>query len=174
MLVTTQTDSWGMRHEIDYGAPGPAYYRASAWGNAGAVTVAGRELHLRSSITGSRQTLLDGDRELATAEHVGRKNWTVTSADGRVFRFRRTGFWQQSHTRVDDQTLVGHPTATRGSTSTIRVTGVGRSTLTADLPGLPPEAQVCVAVVLLNTWLNHAVLIPIAVAVAIPLFNLAT
>lgn len=166
MLVTTQTDSWGMRHEIDYGAAEPARYRASVWGAGGTVTPEGRELRLRSSTTGMRQALLDGERTLVTAEHVGRKNWSVTTADGHVFRFRRTGMWNQSHEFLDDQAAAG-PHETR----TIRITGTGRTTLTADLPGLPPEAQVCVAAVLLHSWLNNAVLIPVAVAIFVPLFT---
>lgn len=93
--------------------------------------------------TGRRYSLSSGERELAHAERVGRKHWTVSTPDGE-YHFRRRSIWKS------DQEWVSSPDAP-SALGGIRRAGFRRGA-EADLPGLPTPLAVFVLAVVLLMW----------------------
>lgn len=161
MLTTAQTDVWGLHHTLDI-AGTRARFDANWWGMGGRLTVDDDELRLHCSAWGTRYTLTADDRTLATAERVGRKHWSVTAGD-RTYRFERTSLWSQRQALTVDGEPVG----------SARLTSFGTTHMSAELPGMPPFVQAFTAATLLSQWQNHVALIPVMVAVFVPLIATA-
>jgi len=82
---------------------------------------------------------------IASANHVGRTNWTV-EADGRTYEFRRASVWRQEEELHSRGRSVG----------SVRRTSLWRGDAVADLPGLPLSVQVFVLAVVLTKWDSDA------------------
>jgi hypothetical protein len=83
----------------------------------------------------------DADTTIATADRVGRKNWTV-QAGGVSYEFRRPSIWRHEEALLADGHRVG----------SVNRKSVWRSDTVADLPGLPVPVQVFVLAVVLTVW----------------------
>jgi len=78
---------------------------------------------------------------IASANHVGRTNWTV-EADGRTYEFRRGSLWREEEELCSEGRRVG----------SVKRTSIWRGDAVADLPGLPPSVEVFVLAVVLTEW----------------------
>jgi hypothetical protein len=142
MLTARRTGFWRSGYEITVDGRTVIHWERSFWRSGGAYLVGGRRHEVRTNAWGSRYELLDPQGStVATADRVGRKRWTVTSA-GVTYQFQRASMWRA------DQVLVGGG----GQAGLIRRTSNWTGAATADLPGLPEELQVFVFVVVLNMW----------------------
>jgi hypothetical protein len=87
---------------------------------------------------------MNGTR-IASADRVGRKNWTV-EADGRTYEFRRASLWRQEEELHSEGPSVG----------SVRRKSIWRGDAVADFPGLPLSVQVFVLAVALTKWDSDA------------------
>lgn len=120
-----------------------ATWSSSAWRSKGVLDLAGTGYAVRTSgWTQQRAELVDEHgREVAAADRVGRKQWTITT-DRREFTFRRVSAWRSEQALELDGEQVG----------SIRRTGRWKTGAEADLPGLPPQVAVFALVVVLMMW----------------------
>jgi len=95
---------------------------------------------------GSTYAMVDEDgKPIASADRVGRKNWTV-EADGRTYQFHRASPWRQEEELHFEGRRVG----------SVKRKGRWRGDAVADLPGLPLPVQVFVHAVVLAMWDSSA------------------
>lgn len=87
----------------------------------------------------------EGGTRIASADRVGRRDWTI-EADGVTYRFRRASPWRQEEELHADGIRVG----------SVRRTSIWRGDAVADLPGLPLAVAVFVVAVVLTTWDSDA------------------
>jgi hypothetical protein len=114
------------------------------WRSGGTFELEGRTYTIRSNGWGTKYTMTTGsDRVVASAERVGRKNWTV-QAGGHTYSFQRTSIWRQ------EQSLLRQGR----TTGMIKRTSSWRSDATAELPELEPAVRVFVFAVVLTMWDN--------------------
>src|SRR5699024_1672419 len=112
------------------------------WGSGGRFTLHGIDYELRSNMWSAKYALATAQgKPLATANHVGRKHWSV-EAGGVAYRFWRASFWR------GDQAL---PTGAR-QVGLIRRTSSWKMSAEADLPGLDLPMQVFVLAVVVTMW----------------------
>ena len=146
MIEARRTSRWTRAYELSLdGRPLTTFDRAF-WRNAGTFTVDGRRFELRSDLWGSTYRLAEADGTVvASAQRVGRKDWTVQVGD-RTHQFRRRSVW-----RAEEELLVeGQPVGA------IRRTSMWSGGAQADLPGLSPEVAVFALAVVLTHWDNAA------------------
>jgi hypothetical protein len=130
-------------------------WNRSMWRNGGTFELQGRTYTIRANAWGTKYTMITGsDRVVASAERVGRKNWTV-QAGGHTYEFQRTSVWRQEQALLK----AGRPTGV------IKRTSMWRSDAVAELPELDPAVQVFVFAVVLTMWDNAAAA---AAAVSVP------
>lgn len=142
MLVAKKVGFWKNTYEISVAGQLVTTWEKSSWTRGGAVELDGRRLEIRGNLWGTRYTMTDEEgAELAAADRVGRKRWTV-EADGRIHELRRASMWRQEELLLADGREVG----------SIRRSGPWRRDATAELPGLPLPLQVFVFVVTLTKW----------------------
>lgn len=148
MLEATRRSSWKSEWTLSRDGVSLVTVKGSMWKQGATFTLAGREYRVSANWTGSQYALLDAgptgdpDLPLATAERVGRKNWTV-AADGRTHRFRRASIWRSDQELLDDaDRAVGR----------VRRTNAWHTRAEADLPGLPEPVQVFAFAVVLLMW----------------------
>ena len=102
MLEAHRVSSFRPRWEVrEDGAP-LLVLEKKGWRSGVEYTLDGTSYEVRSTWTGSRYTLASGDSEIAHAERIGRKHWSVTTPEGE-FRFRRRSIWKS------DQEWVAGP-----------------------------------------------------------------
>lgn len=144
MLEAHRVSSFRPRWEVrEDGAP-LLVLEKKGWRSGVDYTLDGTPYEVRSTWTGSRYTLVSGDSEIAHAERIGRKHWSVTSPEGE-FRFRRRSIWKS-----DQEWVAGQDSsAVLGS---IRRTGTWRGDAEAQLPGMPGPLAVFVLAVVLLMW----------------------
>jgi hypothetical protein len=118
-------------------------WNPSTWRSKGEFTLDGTQYAVHATgWTQQRAELVDGSgRQVAVADRVGRKHWTI-STDRGEFTFRRPSVWRGDQVLEVDGEQVG----------SIRRLGFWRTTAEADLPGLPPPVEVFALVVVLMLW----------------------
>lgn len=96
---------------------------------------------------GSKYGMVDEDgRRVASADRVGRKNWTV-EADGRTYEFHRASLWRSEEELHFEGRRVG----------SVKRKSIWRGDAVADLPGLSLPVGVFVVAVVLTMWDSAAV-----------------
>lgn len=116
------------------------------WRAGGTFALHGHEYTVRANMWGSTYGMTDErGAAVATAEKVGRKEWTV-GAGGTVYRFRRVSFWRSDQALMDGDREVGRITRD----------GVWKAGAIAELPGLGLPLQVFVIAVVLTMWQQQA------------------
>ncbi|GAA2616396.1 hypothetical protein GCM10010399_54140 [Dactylosporangium fulvum] len=142
MLQARKTSVWRSRYEVVADGRPVTTWDGAFWNNGGDFTLDGRRYEVRGNAWGSRFTMVDGSgAQLARAERVGRKRWTV-EAGGRVHHFQRASVFGSEQELVTDGRRVG----------SVRCTSVWRGDVTADLPGLPLPVQIFVLGVAVAMW----------------------
>ncbi len=144
MLHARKQGAFKRAYDITSGDGTPiATWSPSSWQNKGEFVLDGVRYAVRTEgWIQQRAELVDGQgRELAAADQVGRKQWTIATG-GRGYTFRRASVW-----RADQVLEVGGR-----QVGTIRRTGRWSTGAEADLPGLPPPVAVFTLVVVLMMW----------------------
>ena len=139
--VSSLRPRWEVRED---GAP-LLVLEKKGWRSGVEYTLDGAPYEVRSTWTGNRFTLTRGDAEIAHAERIGRKHWSVSTPDGTEFHFRRRSIWKS------DQDWVSGPDAA-AALGGIRRTGTWRGDAEARLPGMPTPLAVFVLAVVLLMW----------------------
>lgn len=144
MLHARKQGAFKRAYDITTAAGTPvATWSKSTWQNNGEFELDGARYGVRTSgWIQQRAELVEGQgREVAAADQVGRKRWTITTGR-REYTFRRASAWRADQVLEVDGEQVG----------TIRRTGRWTTGAEADLPGLPPPVAVFALVVVLMMW----------------------
>jgi hypothetical protein len=142
MVEARKVSLWRNRYDLTADGERLATWEGRSWRTGGTFELAGRRYDVRSNAWGTRFEMTDQAGMIAaTAERVGRKQWTV-AANGRSYQFRRASMWRAEQLLVDDDRPVG----------SIRRVNRWRGDAVAELPGLPLPLQVFVLAVVLSMW----------------------
>lgn len=143
MLLAEKAGSWPRRYEMSRDGQKLTTFTSGKGQSKGSFRLGGAEFTVRAhAFGGTYELLTETGACVATAEHVGRRNWSVR-ASGEEFAFRRASLTGRR------QELLGTDGEPVGSIS--RAGGI-KFGATADLPGLADEVQVFVTAVLLLRW----------------------
>jgi len=146
MIEARKASVWKNRYDIIADGRRLATWDGSSWKAGGTVELDGRHYEVRANMWGSTYAMVDEDgTRIASADHVGRKNWTV-EADGRTFEFRRASWWRQEEELHSEGLQVG----------SVKRNSMWRGDAVADLPGLPLSVEVFVLAVALTKWDSEA------------------
>ena len=144
MLEAHRASSFRPRWEVrEDGAP-LMVLEKKGWRSGVEYTLDGTPYEVRATWTGTQYALRSGDAEIAHAERIGRKHWSVSTPEGE-FHFRRRSVWKADQEWVD---APDAPTALGGC----RRTGTWRGDAEARLPGMPTPLAVFVLSVVLLMW----------------------
>lgn len=144
MLEAHRVSSFRPRWEVrEDGAP-LLVLEKKGWRSGVEYTLDGAAYEVRATWTGSRYTLTRGEEEIAHAERIGRKHWSVTTPEAE-YHFRRRSIWKSDQEWVPDPDA---PAALGG----IHRTGTWRGDAEAQLPGMPTPLAVFVLAVVLLMW----------------------
>jgi len=114
----------------------------SSWKVGGKIELDGRRFEVRANMGGTKYAMVDeAGTPIASADRVGRKNWTV-EADGRPYQFRRVSVWRQEEELRSEGQGVG----------SVKRSSIWGGDAVADLPGLPRPVEVFVLAVVLTMW----------------------
>ena len=146
-----KTGFWRSRYEISVDDRPVATFDGTTWKGGGTFTVRDQQTYrVVARKFGSRYELcrmLDADgtlsEPLAVAERVGRKEWSITEADGTDYRFRRRSFWGS------EQDLLGPDGTSAGE---VRRLSAWRGGALAELPRMHEALQVFVVAVVICMW----------------------
>lgn len=142
MLIAVRTAFWTSRYEVRDGGRPVTTWDARMWRSGGDFTLDGRRFSVRSNAWGNRYVMTGDDgAEVAVADRVGRKHWTV-EAGGQAYRFQRASIWsgaQELHNAA-------------GPVGSVRRTSVWGGDVAVDLPGLPLPVQIFVMGVVISMW----------------------
>jgi hypothetical protein len=142
MLEAKKASFWRNRYSITSDGQPLVVWDGSSWRAGGTFELAGRHYSVRANLWGSKYEMLDEyGMTVASADRVGRKNWTVESGP-RVYTFRRRSWWRREEELLDEGRQVG----------LVKLVSAWRSDAVADLPGLPLPVQVFVLAVALTNW----------------------
>ena len=142
MLEAKKASVWKNRYDIIADGRLLATWDASSWKAGGTVELGGRRYEVRANMWGSKYGMVDQDgTPIASADRVGRKNWTV-EADGRTYEFHRASMWRQEEELHLEGRRVG----------SVRRKSMWRGDVVVDLPGLPPTVAVFVLAVVITMW----------------------
>ncbi|MBA2309350.1 MAG: hypothetical protein H0W01_08675 [Pseudonocardiales bacterium] len=142
MLEATKTSIWRNRYDISADGQRLATWDGSLWKAGGSFQLDGKRYEIRGNMWGNKYGMVDdAGNPVASAEHVGRKHWTV-EADGRTYEFQRPSIWRREEELHADGRRVG----------SVRRPSVWRGDTVADLPGLPLPVQIFVLAVVLTMW----------------------
>lgn len=142
MLTARSTSIWRNRYALELDGRPLTTWDHSLWSKGGEFTLGGRRYEVRGNFWGTRSTLLDQmGGELASAERIGRRRWSVTSA-GQTYQFRRASMWSNRQELYSGDRALG---------SVSRPRAWGRD-VEADLPGMPIPLQVFVLAVVIAMW----------------------
>ncbi|MBU2669814.1 hypothetical protein KOI35_40525 [Actinoplanes bogorensis] len=120
-----------------------ATWDKSTWKSGGEFTLGGHRFRVKASgWGGSHYSMVDdAGTQVASADRVGRKRWTV-SAGGQTYNFRRRSFWSSEEELVLGDTAVG----------SIRKTSFWGNSVAVELPTLASALQLFVLAVVLSKW----------------------
>lgn len=142
MFTARKPSLWRRSYEISRDGLPIARWDPSWWRSGGRFELDGCQYEMHGNAIGSRFELIDPyGQSIASAQHVGRKRWTVQSGQ-RTYEFRRASLW-----RGDQVLLLG-----RAPAGFIRRASMWRGTAEADLPDMPQPVQVFVLCVVLAMW----------------------
>ena len=142
MLEARKASVWKNRYDILADGRRLATWDRSSWKAGGTVELNGRRYEVRANMWGSKHGMVDEDgTPIASADRVGRKNWTV-EAGGRSYEFQRASMWRQEEELHFEGRRVG----------SVKRNSIWRGDAVADLPGLSPPVQVFVLAVVLTKW----------------------
>jgi hypothetical protein len=143
MLQARKPSSWRGIYEITLDGRPLTTWTPRGWRLGGAFDLDGQRFEVRADIWGRRYGMTANNGEqVATADRVGRKRWSV-QADGHRYEFVRASAW------TGEQALLG---ADGRHVGTVRRVSVWRGDAIADLPGLPLPVQVFALVAVLTVW----------------------
>lgn len=146
MITAQKISAWKREYRIESGGRTVTTFTPTWWQTGGTFAVEGHEYTIRHNFWGVRYGMAMADGTVvATADRVGRKNWTV-EAEGRTLHFRRVSFWTGEQALVDGDREIGR----------IRQLSWWRGGAEADLPDLDPALQVFIVAVILTMWANEA------------------
>lgn len=141
-LQAAKASIWSNRYEISVDDRLVATWKNSAWRTGGTLELEGQRYSVRANLWGSTYGMAREDgTAVATADHVGRKRWSVQSG-GRTYELQRASMWRQEQELRSGDERVGW----------VRRTSMWRSGASAELPGLPLPVQVFVLVVVISMW----------------------
>ena len=146
MIEARRASVWKRRYEFVTDERRLATFAGSAWTSGGSLEVGGRRYDVRCNLIGSRYEMRDeGGGRVASAQRVGRKDWTI-EADGTTYQFHRTSPWRQEEELHVDGRRVG----------SVRRRSIWRGDAVSDLPGLPLAVEAFVLAVALTKWDSDA------------------
>jgi hypothetical protein len=142
MIEARHKGTWSGHYDLVADGVPLATFDRAVWRAGGAVEVGGRHYRVQSNLWMSSYTLLDeAGATVASAQRVGRKDWSV-DAGGTAYAFRRVSAWRQEEELLVDGQRAG----------SVRRTSMWRGDAVADLSGLPPVVAVFVVAVVLTAW----------------------
>ena len=142
MLEARRTSVWKNRYDIIADGRRLATWDESSWKIGGTVALDGRRYEVRANMWGTTYAMVDeAGTPIASADRVGRKNWTV-EADGRTYQFHRMSMWRQEEELQSEGQRVG----------SVKRNSIWRGNAVADLPGLARPVEVFVLAVVLTMW----------------------
>ncbi|MDL5154663.1 hypothetical protein [Actinomycetospora termitidis] len=145
MLEAHRVSSLRSRWEVREDDAPLLVLEAKGWRSSVRYTLDGIAYEVQASWTGSQYTLTTDDgAEVARAERIGRKRWSIVTPEG-TYYFRRRSIWKA------DQEWVADPD-TEEPVGSIRRTGTWRGDAEADLPGMPTPLAVFTLAVVLLMW----------------------
>jgi len=127
MLEAKRASAWKNRYDITADGRRLATWDSSSWKTGGTVELDGRRYEVRANMWGSKYGMVDEfGTPIASADRVGRKNWTV-EADGRTYEFHRPSAWRNDQELHFEGRRVG----------SVKRISAWRGGAVTDLPGLP-------------------------------------
>ena len=140
--MARKASAWRSRYQIVVDDRPAARWDSGMWKSGGTIELDGRLYRVRGNVWGSRFSMVDDfDTPVATANRVGRKQWTV-EAGGRTYHFQRASIWNNTQELHADGGKVGY----------VKRTSFWRGDVAAELPGLPLPVQVFVVGVVIVMW----------------------
>jgi len=107
MLEARKASVWKNRYDIIADGRRLATWDESSWKAGGTVELDGRRYEVRANMWGNKYGMVDADgTPVASADRVGRKNWTV-EAGGRTYEFHRASMWRQEEELHSEGRRVG-------------------------------------------------------------------
>lgn len=142
MLEAKKASFWRSSYDIVADGRAVATWNSSTWKSGGRFELDGRPYQVRGNVWGNRFELVDATGiQVASADRVGRRSWTVEAA-GQTYHFRRATFWGSEQELHNGGDRVG----------SVRRTSPWTGSLAADLPGLPVPVQIFVLGVVITMW----------------------
>ena len=133
---------WRNSYDITLDGRPLARWDGSSWKVGGTFELDGRRFNVGSNMWATTYGMADdAGTTIATADRVGRKNWTVQAA-GVTNTFRRPSIWRHEEELLSEGRRMG----------SVKRNSLWRSDTVADLPGLPLPVQVFVLAVVLTVW----------------------
>jgi hypothetical protein len=142
MLTARKPSIWRRRYDILVDGRVIASWDGAFWKSGGAVELEGRHYQVRGNVWGNRFSMVDAaGAQVASADRVGRKRWTVEAA-GQTYAFQRASVWSSEQELHAGGVRVG----------SVKQTSFWRGDVAADLPGLPLPVQLFVLGVVITMW----------------------
>ena len=142
MLQAVKPSVWRSRYDISSDGRPVTTWQPSTWRQGGEFILDGQQFVVRANMWGTKFTMSTaGGAELAAAEGVGRKQWTV-SADRQTFTFQRASIWRSEEELIVRGRKAGY----------VKRVGMWRGDTIADLPVMSLPAQVFVLCLLISRW----------------------
>ncbi|WP_067506427.1 hypothetical protein [Actinoplanes sp. TFC3] len=133
---------WRTRYEISAAGSVIATWDNSSWKTGGEFELDGRHYEVRSNGWGTKFTMTDESGSvLASADRIGRKQWTV-EAGGQTYHFERKSFFSSDQ----ELRVAGQPVGS------VRQAGKWRTDVAVDLPGVPLAVQIFVMGIVVAIW----------------------
>ncbi|MFI5493493.1 hypothetical protein [Actinoplanes sp. NPDC051859] len=142
MIMAKRRGGWRNSYEISTEGRTIAVWDNARWKSGGDFVLDGQRYQVRSNGWGTQFTMTDATgAELATANRVGRKQWTV-EADRQKYQFQRRSLWSSEQ----ELHVAGH------RVGSIRQAGFWRTDVEVDLPTVPLPTQIFVLGVVIAMW----------------------
>lgn len=142
MMEARRARPWAGRYDLLADGEPVATWQRSGWRPGGELELNGRRYLLRADLSDQTCSLVGtGGARIASADRVGRRDWTIQAGDA-TYRFRRTTPWRQQEDLLVDGRRVG----------SVRRRSRWRGNAVADLPGVPLDVAVFALAVALMQW----------------------
>lgn len=142
MLQARKPSVWRSRYEILSDGRPLTEWQPLTWRQGGRFTLDRQAYEVRANAWGTKYTMAkDSGTEVASAQGVGRKDWTV-KADHQTYTFRRASIWRSEEELIVRGNRAGY----------VKRVGTWHGDTVADLPGLSLPAQVFVLGLLIAKW----------------------
>jgi hypothetical protein len=142
MLRATKTSLRRSRYSIDVDGRLVTVWDSAFWTTGGRFELERLRYTVRANMWGSKYAMVGEDgAPVATADHVGRKRWTVEAGNHR-YEFQRASIWRREQELRSGGERVG----------SVRRPSLWRNDVVADLPGLPLPVQIFALAVILTGW----------------------